>query len=166
MAPFRHLELKVSPGVLIPRPETETLVQLVLDWLKVRSTSAGITLGHTDSCEHTCILDIATGSGCVAISLAREVFGAQLVATDISSDAVALAAENARLQGLDTAALAVIQDDLAGSLIADCSAHASFDVVVSNPPYIPSGELELLPHEVFDSEPSLALDGGEDGLGI
>jgi len=166
VAPFRHLELKVSPGVLIPRPETETLVQLVLDWLKVRSTAAGSTLEHTDSCEHTRILDIATGSGCVALSLALEVFGAQVVATDISSDAVALATENARLQGLDTAALAVIQDDLAGSLIADCSAHASFDVVVSNPPYIPSGELELLPREVYDYEPVLALDGGADGLDV
>ncbi len=160
LAAFRHLELRVSPKVLIPRPETETLVQLVLDWLNQRQRAT------QQGCDHPCILDIATGSGCIALSLLQEYPDAQVLATDISPEAVLVAEENARLLKLDEAALKVIQDDLAGSLIDDIGMHGGFDVIISNPPYIPTVELERLPREVADFEPVLALDGGADGLEI
>lgn len=141
-AAFRHIVVKTARGVLIPRPETEVLVDVVLNRLADIDTP--------------CVLEVGCGTGCIASSLAREA-GAQVVATDISPEAVACAQKNVEMLGLE---------DLVEVVECDCvdGVEGSFDCLVSNPPYIPTGELTELPHEVVGFEPALALDGGEDGL--
>jgi release factor glutamine methyltransferase len=134
---FYGREFRVTPDVLIPRPETEHLIERALR-VPARST-----------------LDIGTGSGAIAVTLALE-SKARVVATDISIPALRVAAENARLLGAE---VLFVAGDLA-SVLAD----GSFDLVVSNPPYIP--ESESLPREVRDHEPGVALYGGADGLEI
>jgi release factor glutamine methyltransferase len=133
--PFR-----VDARVLVPRPETELLVEAAL---------AALPEGGR-------VLDLCTGSGCVAISLALAGKGARVSATDASADALALARENA-------AALGAEVDLAAGDLWAAVQGAEPFDVIVSNPPYVPTGELDSLQREVR-REPRLALDGGPDGL--
>jgi release factor glutamine methyltransferase len=207
-AAFRHLELAVRPGVLIPRPETETLVELVLAELKPAkpmqagleqaASSAMVEQGQTEQGQDNQpltdlpladlkpadnpqkVLEIGCGSGAIALSLVYELPGLSVWATDISSEAVALTRENAERLGLSDlepadqpgrltdqpGRLTVIQDDLASSLVDDPQQQASFAVVVSNPPYIPTSELADLAIEVRDFEPLIALDGGEDGLDI
>lgn len=141
-AAFRHIVVKTSQGVLIPRPETEALVDVVLEGLA--------------RVEDPRVLEVGCGTGCIACSLAREA-GAHVVATDISPEAVACARANVEMLGLD---------DLVEVVECDCVAGivGSFDCLVSNPPYIPTAELAELPHEVMGFEPALALDGGADGL--
>lgn len=141
-AAFRHIVVKTSRGVLIPRPETEVLVDVVLDGL------AGA--------DAPCVLEVGCGTGCIACSLAKEA-GAQVLATDISPEAVACAQANVEMLGLE---------ELVEVVECDCVAEiaGSFDCLVSNPPYIPTAELAELPHEVAGFEPRLALDGGSDGL--
>ena len=156
-AAFRRLELAVRPGVLIPRPETEQLVELVLRFL----------LDRRPGQRPQRVLDIGCGSGAIALSLLQELPDCVVWATDIDATAVALALENARRLGLDDARRLVLQrDDLATSLLADPQAMASFDAVVSNPPYVPTALLAGLPREVREFEPMLALDGGADGLAV
>jgi release factor-specific protein-(glutamine-N5) methyltransferase len=153
-APFRHLELKVGPGVLIPRPETEVLVDCVLEELLVLSDSRPAR-----------VLDLCTGTGCIALSLLHEHPGVLVVAADIDPIAIGLAEENARELELGAdEALTLLQDDLATTLLADEAYREAFDVVVSNPPYIPTAELINLPNEIANYEPRQALDGGSDGL--
>ncbi len=141
-AAFRHIVVKTSRGVLIPRPETEVLVDVVLDGL------AGA--------DAPCVLEVGCGTGCIACSLAKEA-GAQVLATDISPEAVACAQANVEMLGLE---------ELVEIVERDCVARivGSFDCLVSNPPYIPTAELAELPHEIAGFEPRLALDGGSDGL--
>lgn len=141
-AAFRHIVVKTSRGVLIPRPETEVLVDVVLDGL-----------ADTDAPR---VLEVGCGTGCIACSLAKEA-GAQVLATDISPEAVACAQANVEMLGLE---------ELVEVVECDCVAEiaGSFDCLVSNPPYIPTAELAELPHEVAGFEPRLALDGGSDGL--
>lgn len=141
-AAFRHIVVKTSRGVLIPRPETEVLVDVVLDGL------AGA--------DAPCVLEVGCGTGCIACSLVKEA-GAQVLATDISPEAVACAQANVEMLGLE---------ELVEVVECDCVAEiaGSFDCLVSNPPYIPTAELAELPHEVAGFEPRLALDGGPDGL--
>lgn len=136
----------VTPAVLIPRPETETLVQVALDHAR--------TLGR----DHLTIVDVATGSGCVAVTLAAELPGARLVATDVSAGAAAVARVNAERHGV-----ADRVDVLVGSW-ADPVDGVVADILVANPPYIATAVLESLDRDVRDHEPRLALDGGEDGL--
>ncbi|MDO5328865.1 MAG: peptide chain release factor N(5)-glutamine methyltransferase [Coriobacteriia bacterium] len=133
---FRDLELNVGPGVLIPRPETELITEIVAK----------------DSDTPQTILDIGTGSGCLAICLAKMFPEAHVVATDISEEALSYAKKN-----IDKYKLNV-------ELIKGTFVDENFDLAVSNPPYIPSGLIETLSPEVRDFEPILALDGGEDGL--
>jgi release factor glutamine methyltransferase len=180
-APFRHLELKVRPGVLIPRPETEILVDVVREYLQACTEGVRVR-----------ILDLCTGSGCVALALLDECPGVQVVATDIDETAIELARENAAMlpgrpkspkspptpqlpensecsetpQTPQTPAYDFLVDDLASSLLADGANHGRFSVVVSNPPYIPSGELAKLSKEIANYESHLALDGGADGLDV
>ncbi len=147
---FRYLELAVRPPVLIPRPETETLVELVLHYLS-----------------EPLILDIGTGTGAIALSLLHELPGCKLVATDIDPAALSLAELNAEQLGLEDAesdSLKLLHDDLASSLINNKTCHGTFDVLVSNPPYIPTEEYESLPAEIKQFESRGALDGGADGL--
>lgn len=141
-AAFRHIVVKTSRGVLIPRPETEVLVDVVLDGL------AGA--------DAPCVLEVGCGTGCIACSLAKEA-GAQVLATDISPEAVACAQANVEMLGLEELVEIVERDCVAGIV-------GSFDCLVSNPPYIPTAELAELPYEVSGFEPALALDGGDDGL--
>ena len=109
------------------------------------------------------VADICTGSGCIACSLAYEHANVRVIATDISPDAVALARENASELNLDER-VNVIECDLGDGI--DPALMGAFDLVVSNPPYIPTGVLSGLPREVVGFEPSLALDGGKDGLDL
>jgi release factor glutamine methyltransferase len=161
-APFRRLELTVRRGVLIPRPETEVLVGIVIDELQKTRRSA-----HISASQPAQIVDLCTGTGCIALSLLHECSYLHVVATDIDSMAVELARENAHELGLDTnGGFVVLKDDLAASLLADEACRGSFDVVVSNPPYVPTAELDELPVEIADYEPKKALDGGVDGLTV
>jgi len=141
---FYNRPFKVDPRVLIPRPETELLVEAALHQLPKDGPGTA--------------LDVCTGSGCIAISLAAERPQATVLATDLSPDACALARENA--QALKVGERVTV---LQGNLYAPLPPDARFDVVVSNPPYIASGEIPTLSPEVR-REPHMALDGGPDGL--
>lgn len=139
---FFGLRFKVTPDVLIPRPETEGLVELALDWLRLNPGRR--------SC-----LEIGTGSGCIAISLAKSIPDLHITATDISLPAVQIAKINAsRHEVLDQ--VQFFERDLFSGITR------TFDLLVANLPYIPSKKLESL--AVYHSEPVLALDGGKDGL--
>jgi release factor glutamine methyltransferase len=150
---FRHLVLKVRPGVLIPRPETEVLVDTALPdvrrAIQLRSSAK--------------VADLCTGSGCIALSIASECPGASVFATDLSPTAIDVAAENAARLGLDDVVTPLVGDLF--SALPD-EALATLDVVISNPPYIPSADVPTLPAEIAGFEPHLALDGGPDGLEI
>jgi release factor glutamine methyltransferase len=143
---FYNRPFKVDPRVLIPRPETELLVEAALHALPKDGPGRA--------------LDMCTGSGCIAISLAAERPQATVLATDLSEGACALARENAQALGV-AERVTVLQGDLFSPLPPD----ARFDVVVSNPPYIDTAEIPTLSPEVR-REPRLALDGGPDGLGV
>lgn len=150
---FRHIVLKVRPGVLIPRPETEVLVDSVLPAIDDAIAERGTAL----------VADICTGSGCIALSIASERPTATVVATDLSELALAVAAENVERLGLSDR-VSVAQGDLFAALAPEL--RGSLDVVVSNPPYVPSADVSDLPAEVAGFEPHLALDGGLDGLDV
>lgn len=151
--PFRHIVLKCAPGVLIPRPETEILVDCVLEYL---DASAGAD-------REARVLEIGTGTGCIALSIAGEREHVHVWATDVSPDAIALATRNRDALDLGDR-VELIQADLTDDVPG--AQERSFDVVVSNPPYIPSKLVEELPREVGGFEPRLALDGGPDGLDV
>jgi len=145
-ASFRQLTLDVDERVLIPRPETEQLVDLVLDELS--ATEGGVAI------------DVGTGSGAIAIALAAEGHFSRVYATDISRDAVDVARHNAEIsKSFLRAPLDVLHGSLLGPLL-DVRARA----VVSNPPYIALGEAASLPASVRDWEPAVALFSGTDGL--
>lgn len=152
--PFRHIVLKCAPGVLIPRPETEVLVDCVLGYLDA------LVLGEGDTAS---VLEVGTGTGCIALSLAGERPFVRVSATDVSPDAIALAGRNRDALGLD-GPVGLFLTDLANGVPG--AEDAAFDVLVSNPPYIPSPLVEELPAEVGGFEPRLALDGGPDGLDV
>jgi release factor glutamine methyltransferase len=145
-ASFRHLTLDVDERVLIPRPETEQLIDLVLDALAPEPGGVAI--------------DVGTGSGAIAISLAAEGVFSRVYGTDISRDALAVAAHNVELcAGLLRAPVELLHGSLLGPLL-DVRAR----VVVSNPPYIALGEAAALPTAVRDWEPAVALFSGSDGM--
>lgn len=146
---FRHIVIKVRPGVLIPRPETEVLTGEVL---------AAIGPLHGPK-----VADVCTGSGCIALAIAHEHPTAEVWACDISPVSTAAAIDNSERLGLADR-VHVSQGDLLGALPAHL--RGSFDAIVANPPYIPSADVPDLPAEVAGFEPHLALDGGEDGLDV
>ncbi|MBI2095386.1 MAG: peptide chain release factor N(5)-glutamine methyltransferase [Candidatus Omnitrophica bacterium] len=141
----------VNRHVLVPRPETELLVEQALEILR-----SGKNAGR-----HLRILDAGTGSGCVAVSLTIERPDCRITALDISSQALKVAARNIRFYGLEKK-IRLVQSDLFGAFGKRQKGY--WDAVVSNPPYIPSRAIAGLPPEVRH-EPLLALDGGRDGLG-
>jgi release factor glutamine methyltransferase len=161
---FWGLEIKVTPDVLIPRPETELLVEKALKWLKAQS-SKGI-FGDNVPLEPSAlsILDIGTGSGCIAIALAKHLPEARITATDISREALEVAKENAEAHGVADR-IEFVASDMAPWLYFETQ-ERKFDLIVSNPPYVDSRELDLLQPEVSRYEPRLALDGGKEGLEI
>lgn len=212
---FRHINVKVRPGVLIPRPETEVLVSEVLAALPTpgprdvawnpeaaeqereavaavkkaleeagesvpplentesneteEDVAVGGDLGRPSSAgmdetrKSLLVADLCTGSGCIACSLAYEHPDVRVIATDVAPEAVALAKENAEALGLADR-VAVLQCSL-GSGIGE-KRMGTFDAVVSNPPYVPTAVMAGIPREVADFEPTLALDGGADGLDL
>jgi release factor glutamine methyltransferase len=145
-ADFFGLRLRVSPDVLIPRPETEELVERAL------AAIAGV--------ERPWVLDVGTGSGAIALALKARRPDAVVFACDVSQAALDVAQENAAAHGLD---VAFIHADALAPAFADEAARA-FDLLVSNPPYVPDAERDELQPEVRDWEPGLALFTGEDPL--
>ncbi len=144
---FRDLELEVGPGVLIPRPETEQLVEAVLAWAKGK--------------EELVALDIGTGSGAIALSLLQEGGFTRCVGTDASAEALEFAARNANAAGL--ASRLELRE---GSLLGPIGDDERFDTVVSNPPYVAVSERDALQPEVVSWEPAEALFAGADGLDV
>jgi release factor glutamine methyltransferase len=147
--PFRHVVLKVRPGVFIPRPETEVLVDEVLAAIE----------GVTDPV----VVDLCTGSGAIAISVAYERPDARVFATEIVPATAEVASENAARCGVADR-VTVLTGDLFDPLPGDL--RGTVHAVASNPPYIPTGDLADLPAEVGGFEPGVALDGGADGLDV
>ena len=145
---FWSLSFKVSPSVLIPRPETELLVEESIMELSK-------SFPEEESIE---ILDIGTGSGALAAALASELKGAHLTGVDISPEAARLARENIEANNLSSS-VSILEGDLFEPV-----GDKSFHLIVSNPPYIPHGDLDSLQPEVAEFEPLSALDGGDDGL--
>lgn len=148
---FYGLTLEVSPAVLVPRPETEVLVEAVLVALQ-RESPAGKGLR---------ILDVGTGSGALALALARELRGAELTAVDICGEALAVARRNASRLGF-AGRIRFLESDLMESL----PATELFDAIVSNPPYVAAGDRAAMHPEVREYEPSGALFAGETGLDV
>jgi release factor glutamine methyltransferase len=147
---FRTLDLEVTPAVLIPRPETETLVDMALEMLAEQ----------TGACApEPSILDIGTGSGCIALAMAAENPYVHIIATDVDEAALKVARGNAERHCLGSRV-----DFMLSDLFSGLPPHLRFDLIVSNPPYVPAGEYEELEPNVRDYEPRSALHGGVDGL--
>jgi release factor glutamine methyltransferase len=144
---FWGLKLEITPAVLDPRPDTETVVEAALDWLTTRGWRN----------ERLRVLDIGTGSGALLLALLSELPNAIGIGTDISTDALSIARINAHRHEL-APRTNFICCDLAAAV------RGPFELIVSNPPYIATNEIERLAPEVRDYDPRLALDGGADGL--
>lgn len=144
---FCGYEIMVNRDVLVPRPETELLAERAWTFLSSPTVSAPSAL------------DLCTGSGCLAVALAAHCPNATIVATDLSRAALTCAKENAAKNNVDNRI-----EFLEGDAFAPLRQGIVFDLIVSNPPYIPTGEIETLDPEVRDFDPRLALDGGADGL--
>jgi len=146
---FFGVEFQVNSSTLIPRSCTERLVEQVIAYCKRDEDS-------------TCnIAEIGTGSGCIAVTLANNMERAKIVATDISDEALELAKTNAAIQKVDSQ-ISFVQGDGVDPLLA----YGPFEVLCSNPPYIPDCEMTQLAPNVLDWEPELALSGGKDGLDV
>ena len=143
---FHGLDFRVTPAVMVPRPETETLVEEALAW--ARSRPARVT-----------VADVGTGSGCIVVTLAARLPDVRFLATDVSPAALAVAEENARRHGVARRVRL-----LSGHLLQPLPGPV--DLVVANLPYVPSGRLDTLQPEVRDHEPRGALDGGPDGTDL
>jgi release factor glutamine methyltransferase len=150
---FMSLSFAVSPAVLVPRPETEHLVEAILDLEEEAGPPRAGAAGRL-------LADVGTGSGAIAVSLTSYVTTLRAVATDVSTDILAVAKANAERHKVDER----IDFRLGGGLaiLADCAGHLAY--LVSNPPYIPTALIAELDPEVRDWEPRAALDGGPDGL--
>ncbi|RIK62998.1 MAG: peptide chain release factor N(5)-glutamine methyltransferase [Planctomycetota bacterium] len=149
---FYSLDFLVTPDVLIPRPETELLVERTIDACRA-----------TDSDRHD-ILDVGAGSGCIAIAVARRVKSAHVVACDLSDAALAVAQKNVDKHGVADRVRLVHADLL--DLPAGAAPDSGFDIVVSNPPYVAEADRESLPENVRKHEPAVALFAGQDGLSM
>ena len=165
---FYGLKIKIGKGVLIPRPETEVLVEEAIK--TVTSYKLQVTSKDKDSSLITHypllnILDLCTGSGCVALALAREFHDAHVYGTDTSRIAIRNAKKNAELNSITN--VTFLKGNLFEPIKKQLSSHAShitFDLIVSNPPYVRIDEIKDLQPEIKDWEPVEALNGGEDGL--
>ncbi len=147
---FRGLEIKVNSEVLIPRPETEQLAGEAIGGLEGLKAASPL------------VLDLCTGSGCIAVSIATEVKGARIFAVDLSPGALKVARENAAAHGV-SGRVEFLEGDLFAPL-KGLELGGSFDLIVSNPPYVAGEELKKVQPEVRLFEPYIALYGGEDGL--
>ena len=169
---FLGLEIRVGRGVLIPRPETEMLVEEAINTIKSKMLSVkssgkppsafspsrvSSTQGRSDL-QPSAFLDLCTGSGCIALALAKEFPASEVYATDVSAKAIKYAKDNADRNTIRNV------EFLKGSLFAPVEEHMSFDLITANPPYISTSDIAGLQREVREWEPLRALDGGEDGL--
>jgi release factor glutamine methyltransferase len=156
-------EFEVTPDVLIPRPETEHLIEVALHRLAVRKIRAG-RQPHLNG-ENVTLVDIGTGSGCIAISLAKELSGATIYATDISKAALEVARRNASRLGVSDRIQFLESNLLESFPLSRVTNRDSglFDLIISNPPYVSRRDAESLPMEVREHEPHIALFGGEEG---
>ncbi len=148
---FWGLDFLVTPDVLIPRPETELIVESAIKIL--RRAEGPLT-----------IVDLCTGSGCIAVSLAAEIRGARIFASDLSEGALAVARENARRHGASNR-IRFLEGDLFGPL-EELDIRGRVDIITANPPYIPSGDVPALQPEVREYEPGVALAAGPDGTEV
>ena len=143
---FYGLPLDISESVLIPRPDTETLAEAAIDWLAQQDGPR--------------VLDLCAGSGCLGLAIASQVKNARVVLGELSDGALRICRQNIRRNGLTGRVTAMQLDALHPPL----QRLGEFDCIVSNPPYIPTGDLPGLDPSVRDYEPHMALDGGADGL--
>ena len=143
---FYNRDYNVTPAVLIPRPETECMLEAAI--------------GEASRVGASSLLDLCTGSGAIAVTLAAELPGSSVTATDISPDAIEVALLNAQLNGVADR-VSFQCGDLFGAV-----GSARFEMIVTNPPYIPSATIDTLQPEIRKCEPRLALDGGDDGLAL
>lgn len=150
---FMGLDFFVKEGVLIPRPDTEILVEYIIDL---------INKGHFNNKGSLKIVDIGTGSGAITLSLAHYIENSHIYSIDISDIALQVATENSKRLGLESK-VTFLKGDLLEPL-DKLGLHQSIDIIVSNPPYIPTRDIDGLQKEVAECEPMTALDGGEDGL--
>lgn len=148
---FWGLEFEVTPAVLIPRPETEHLVEVTIE-----------KLGERGRTKRLRIADVGTGSGCIAVALAKEIKSAEILATDTSGTALEVGRRNAERHGV-LGCIRFAQCDLLGSTAAEGEV---FDLIVSNPPYLANGDEAQLQREVRGHEPREALFAGEDGTEV
>lgn len=148
---FRNLELAVGPGVAVPRPETEHLLDALLDASGRRRNAASLPFAAA--------LDVGTGSGAVALALVEERLAEKVVATDVSPDALAVARRNAAKTGVEAVAFRQ------GPLLSPV-AGATFDLILSNPPYLTTDEWRSAESEVREWEPRIAMEAGSDGLDV
>ena len=148
---FYSLSFKVSPACLIPRPETELLVERAVEFLRSRTGA-----------QYVC--DLCTGCGCIAVAIAKNFADAKIIATDICDKALSIAAENIKKYELDRR-IELLQGDLFEPIISQLDVK-EFDLIVCNPPYVSGAEYAKLDTRVKDYEPKLALDGGTDGLDV
>jgi release factor glutamine methyltransferase len=177
---FLHLYLKVGKGVLIPRPETELMAEHAIKMLKIRNLPAGrqgqksgtcLPVGKvrnkenssrtTDDGQRISVLDLCTGSGCLALALAREFPDADVLGIDISRASIDIAKDNALINGIENVAF------LVGDLFEPLKRKMPvpmYDFIISNPPYIKTDDVSNLQPEISRWEPVAALDGGKDGL--
>lgn len=150
---FLGLKIEVGKGVLIPRPETELVA------LEGMPVLRAIEQARTDSVPGDLrVLDLCSGSGCISLALAREFPDATVFGTDISADAIRYSVRNAELNGIANVTF------IEGSLYEPVREMPSFDLIISNPPYVVRSEIEGLQREIREWEPVRALDGGPDGL--
>lgn len=158
---FLGLEIRVGKGVLIPRPETEMLVEEAIKTVKSKASGvkASVKKPSPFTIHHShYFLDLCTGSGCIALALAKGFPAAKVYATDISARAIKYARGNAERNTIRNVIF------LKGSLFTPEAEHLSFDLITANPPYIRTSDISGLQREVREWEPLRALDGGEDGL--
>ncbi len=142
--PFMGLDFIVTPDVLIPRPETELLVETAIKLI----TDYGLQI--------TSLADLGTGSGCIAISLAKKLPNIKIIATDSSKKAIEIAKQNAKKHN--------VENQIEFHVVAKFTLPFPVDLIISNPPYIPTADIEKLDPDVKDFEQKQALDGGKDGL--
>jgi release factor glutamine methyltransferase len=156
---FWGLDLIVSPAVLIPRPETEHVVETVLELLRSRDVQA-LPSEARPSAAPLSLVDIGTGSGCIALSLATEMPAAQIDACDLSEDALEIARANAARLGLESRVCFQRSD------LLSAYAGRQFDFVVSNPPYVGESEADKVQKQVREFEPKMAVFSGREGMDI
>jgi release factor glutamine methyltransferase len=148
---FYSLELDITADCMIPRPETELLVERAIEFLRTRS-------GRQFVC------DLCTGSGCIAVAIARNYPNCRIIATDICDAALSVAAKNVEMYGLEER-VKLLCGDLFDPIMPQLDVE-KFDLIVCNPPYVSAAEFEKLDKNVKDYEPKLALFAGDDGLDI